>query len=66
MELVIEALTDEHNGIIESLEDIAGVGHRVVHGGEKYAAERGYRFEALDRRRSKRTSSSLPSTIRRT
>lgn len=37
VELMIAALTDEHNGIIESLDDIAGVGHRVVHGGEKYA-----------------------------
>lgn len=32
--LVIDALTDEHNGIIDSLDEIAGVGHRVVHGGE--------------------------------
>jgi acetate kinase len=35
--LMIEALTDEHNGIIDSLDEIAGVGHRVVHGGEKYS-----------------------------
>lgn len=35
--LMIDALTDEHNGIIESLDEIAGVGHRVVHGGEKYS-----------------------------
>lgn len=38
MELVIEALTDEHNGIVESLDEIVGVGHRVVHGGESYSA----------------------------
>jgi acetate kinase len=38
MALVIDALTDEHNGIIDSLDEIAGVGHRVVHGGEAYAA----------------------------
>ncbi|MFW5741837.1 MAG: acetate/propionate family kinase [Spirochaetota bacterium] len=38
MELVIEALTDEHNGIVESLDEIVGVGHRVVHGGEAYSA----------------------------
>jgi acetate kinase len=38
MGLVIEALTDEHNGIVESLDEIVGVGHRVVHGGEAYSA----------------------------
>lgn len=38
MELVIAALTDEHNGIIEALGEIVGVGHRVVHGGEAYSA----------------------------
>ena len=35
--LMSEALTDQHNGILDSLEEIAGVGHRVVHGGEKYS-----------------------------
>ncbi|TVQ28051.1 MAG: acetate kinase [Spirochaetaceae bacterium] len=38
MELVIDALTDEHNGIIGTLDEISGVGHRVVHGGEAYSA----------------------------
>ncbi len=38
MELVIEALTDSHNGIVSSLDEVAGVGHRVVHGGEAYSA----------------------------
>jgi len=37
MALVIQALTDKHNGIILSPDDILGVGHRTVHGGEKYA-----------------------------
>ncbi len=37
MELVREALTDPEKGILGSLEEIAGVGHRVVHGGEQYA-----------------------------
>jgi acetate kinase len=37
MALVLSALTDEHNGIIESMDEIAGVGHRVVHGGEAYS-----------------------------
>lgn len=35
--MMTEALTDAHNGILESLDEIWGVGHRVVHGGEKYA-----------------------------
>ncbi len=35
--LVAEALVDPENGIVDSIEEIDGVGHRVVHGGEKYA-----------------------------
>ncbi|MFP4151235.1 MAG: acetate/propionate family kinase [Alkalispirochaeta sp.] len=35
--MMTEALIDEHNGLLDSLDEIAGVGHRVVHGGEKYA-----------------------------
>ena len=38
MELVSAALTDPERGIIGSLGEIAGVGHRVVHGGEQYAS----------------------------
>lgn len=37
IKLVIAALTSEEYGIIESLEDIQAVGHRVVHGAEKFA-----------------------------
>lgn len=37
MELVSAALTDPERGIIASMSEIAGVGHRVVHGGEQYA-----------------------------
>lgn len=33
---VIEALTDKEHGVIKSMDEIKGVGHRVVHGGEKY------------------------------
>ena len=36
VELVLEALI-KHN-IVSSLDEIKGVGHRVVHGGEKYAS----------------------------
>ena len=37
IEMMSEALIDEHNGILDSLDEVWGVGHRVVHGGEKYA-----------------------------
>lgn len=35
--LVIEALTDKENGVLASLSEIDAVGHRLVHGGEKFA-----------------------------
>ena len=35
--MMAEALVDDHNGILESLDEVWGIGHRVVHGGEKYA-----------------------------
>ena len=37
VKLVIEKLTDEKVGVIKSLSEIDAVGHRVVHGGEKFA-----------------------------
>lgn len=36
--LVLEQLTDAENGVIASLDEIGAVGHRVVHGGEKFAS----------------------------
>ena len=36
--LVLAQLTDETNGVISSLSEIGAVGHRVVHGGEKFAS----------------------------
>jgi len=38
MELVAKALVDKEKGLIGKLEDVSGVGHRVVHGGEKYSS----------------------------
>ncbi len=35
---VLDALVDEKNGVIGSMKEIDAVGHRVVHGGEKFAA----------------------------
>ncbi len=38
IQLVLDALTDPENGIITSLDEIGAVGHRVVHGGEKFTS----------------------------
>ena len=35
---VIEKLTDEKVGVVKSLAEIDAVGHRIVHGGEKFAS----------------------------
>ena len=35
---VIEKLTNEENGVVASMKEIDAVGHRVVHGGEKFAS----------------------------
>ena len=36
IKLVLAALVDAENGVISSMDEINAVGHRVVHGGEKY------------------------------
>ncbi|NLJ95726.1 MAG: acetate kinase [Clostridiales bacterium] len=36
--MVINALTDKEHGVIKDLSEIDAVGHRVVHGGEKFAS----------------------------
>ena len=38
IQFVIDALTDEKTGVVKSLDEIGAVGHRVVHGGEKFAS----------------------------
>lgn len=35
---VIEKLTDAQVGVVKSLDEIGAVGHRIVHGGEKFAS----------------------------
>jgi acetate kinase len=37
IELVLGALVDSEHGVISDMSEISAVGHRVVHGGEKYA-----------------------------
>ena len=36
IQLVLDALMNEKTGVIKSLEEVGAVGHRVVHGGEKF------------------------------
>ncbi len=38
IQLVINALTNAKTGVIKSLSEVGAVGHRVVHGGEKFAS----------------------------
>jgi len=38
IQMVLDALTDSKHGVIKSLKEISAVGHRVVHGGEKFSA----------------------------
>jgi len=37
IKLVLDALVDGTHGVIASMDEISAVGHRVVHGGEKYS-----------------------------
>lgn len=38
IKLVLDALVNEKHGVIKDMSEIKAVGHRVVHGGEKYSA----------------------------
>lgn len=38
IQLVLEALVNSEYGVVKSLDEIGSVGHRVVHGGEKFAS----------------------------
>lgn len=37
VKIVLDALADEKNGVVKSLDEIEAIGHRVVHGGEKFS-----------------------------
>lgn len=37
LNLVISAITNPEHGVVKSIDEIEAVGHRVVHGGEKFA-----------------------------
>lgn len=38
IKMVLDTLTSEAHGVIKSLDEIGAIGHRVVHGGEKFAS----------------------------
>ena len=38
IQMVLEALTNEKTGAIKSLDEVNAIGHRIVHGGEKFAS----------------------------
>ena len=38
IQFVIDALTNEKTGVVKSLDEIGAAGHRLVHGGEKFAS----------------------------
>ncbi|MBQ1311623.1 MAG: acetate kinase [Blautia sp.] len=38
IQMVLDALTNEKTGAIKSLSEVEAIGHRVVHGGEKFAS----------------------------
>lgn len=48
VKLVIDALTDAGHGVVKSLGEINAVGHRVVHGGEKFASSVVINDEVMD------------------
>jgi len=37
IELIRDVLTDKNAGVLSSVDEVAGVGHRVVHGGEEFS-----------------------------
>ncbi len=48
IQFVIDALTDAETGVVKSLAEIDAVGHRLVHGGEKFACSVVITEEVLD------------------
>ena len=38
MEVLLNTLMDKEHGVIESIDEIYAIGHRVVHGGEKFSS----------------------------
>lgn len=47
IKMVLDALTNDKTGVIKDLSEVGAVGHRVVHGGEKFTASTLLTKEAL-------------------
>jgi len=48
LKMVLDLLVSPEHGVLDSLEEIDAVGHRVVHGGEKFASSVRINKEVLD------------------
>ncbi|MBN1334035.1 MAG: acetate kinase [Synergistales bacterium] len=48
IKLVLEALLDNEHGVLDSLDELTAVGHRVVHAGEKFACSVHINKEVID------------------
>ncbi len=48
IEIVVNALLDEKHGVINDISEISAIGHRVVHGGEKYSGSVLLNKEVMD------------------
>ncbi len=46
--LVLKAVSDPENGVVKSLDEIGAVGHRIVHGGEKFTSSVIINDEVID------------------
>ena len=47
IQMVLDALTNKKSGVIASLTEVGAVGHRVVHGGEKFTSSTVITDEAM-------------------
>ncbi len=52
IQLVLSSLIDEKIGVIKSMDEIGAVGHRVVHGGEKFACSVKITDEVIEKMQS--------------
>ena len=48
MEIILKTLADKNDGVIDSLDEITSVGHRIVHGGEKFSKATAIDDEIID------------------
>jgi acetate kinase len=46
--LILSMLADKDKGVVSSIEEISGVGHRVVHGGEEFTASVRINAQVID------------------